>query len=101
MTIQASIARVIDGQDLTRDEMVVVMNAIMSGEATDAQIGGFLVGLRIKGETVEEIEGAAVVMREKATRILRTTSSCVSTALLRRMPWLRPTLDRVRPVTRP
>lgn len=69
MTIQAAIARVIDGHDLSRDEMVEVMNAIMSGEATDAQIGGFLVGLRMKGEAVDEIAGAAAVMREKATRI--------------------------------
>lgn len=69
MTIQDAIARVIDGHDLTRTEMVEVMNAIMSGDATDAQIGGFLVGLRIKGEAVDEIAGAAEVMREKATRI--------------------------------
>ncbi len=69
MTIQGAIARVIEGRDLMRDEMVEVMNAIMSGEATDAQIGGFLVGLRIKGETVDEIAGAAEVMRDKATRI--------------------------------
>ena len=69
MTIQEAIAQVIEGHDLTRPEMVEVMNAIMSGEATDAQIGGFLVGLRIKGESVDEIAGAAQVMREKATRI--------------------------------
>ena len=69
MTIQEAIAQVIEGHDLTRPEMVEVMNAIMSGEATDAQIGGVLVGLRIKGESVDEIAGAAQVMREKATRI--------------------------------
>ncbi|MFT5369926.1 MAG: anthranilate phosphoribosyltransferase [Candidatus Latescibacterota bacterium] len=69
MTIQEAIAKLIDGQNLTRDEMTGVMNQIMSGEATDAQIGAFLIALRIKGESVDEIVGAAAVMREKATLI--------------------------------
>ncbi len=69
MTIQDAIAKLIEGEDLTREETVGVMDQIMSGDATDAQIGAFLVALRLKGETVDEIAGAAEVMREKATRI--------------------------------
>ena len=49
--IQGAIARLLDGHDLTRDEAREAMNTIMSGEATPAQIGGFLVALRLKGET--------------------------------------------------
>ena len=69
MTIQEAIAKLIESEDLARDEMVSVMDQIMSGSATDAQIGGFLVGLRVKGESVQEISGAAEVMRDKATPI--------------------------------
>ena len=69
MNIQEAIAKVIEGKDLRRDEMTDAMNQIMSGEATDAQIGAFLIALRVKGESVEEIAGAASVMREKATPI--------------------------------
>ena len=49
MTIQESIAKLIEGQDLTRAETTAAMNQIMSGDATDAQIGAFLIALRIKG----------------------------------------------------
>ena len=69
MNIQEAIAKVIEGKDLRRDEMTDAMNQIMSGEATDAQIGAFLIALRVKGESVDEIAGAASVMREKATPI--------------------------------
>jgi anthranilate phosphoribosyltransferase len=64
MDIQQAIGRVIEGRDLSRAEMAAVMRAIMTGAATPAQIGGLLVALRMKGETVEEITGAAEVMRE-------------------------------------
>jgi anthranilate phosphoribosyltransferase len=67
--IKESISRVIDREDLNEKQMVGVMNEIMSGEATPAQIGSFITALRMKGETIEEISGAAMVMREKATRI--------------------------------
>ena len=67
--IKEAINTVILGKDLDEVEMVAVMNEIMSGEATDAQIGSFITALRMKGETVGEITGAARVMREKATRI--------------------------------
>ena len=69
MNMQEAIAKVIGGDDLRRDEMADAMNQIMSGEATDAQIGAFLIALRLKGESVDEITGAAAVMREKATPI--------------------------------
>ena len=79
MDIQAAIAQAIEGKDLTRTDMVSVMDAIMSGEAADAQIGGFLVALRIKGESIDEIRGAAEVMREKSTKIKTTHSVIVDT----------------------
>ncbi len=67
MNIKEAIGKVVTGQHLTEAEMVSVMNDIMSGSATDAQIGSFITALRMKGETVAEIVGAVRVMREKAT----------------------------------
>jgi len=67
--IREAIGRVIEGKDLDEKQMIGVMNEIMGGEATPAQIGSFITALRMKGETIEEISGAAMVMREKATRI--------------------------------
>lgn len=67
--IKEAISRIIENKDLDEKQMVGVMNEIMSGEATPAQIGSFITALRMKGETIEEISGAAKVMREKATRI--------------------------------
>ncbi len=67
--IKKAIARVVENQDLTEGEMIEVMNQIMSGECTPAQIGSFITALRMKGETIEEITGAARVMRERATPI--------------------------------
>ncbi|MEH6357615.1 MAG: anthranilate phosphoribosyltransferase [Pseudomonadales bacterium] len=69
MNMQQAIAAVIDKRDLSTDEMASVMRLIMTGEATEAQIGGFLIGLRIKGETVDEITGAAQVMRDLVKRV--------------------------------
>ena len=65
--IREAIAQVVTGKDLAEEEMIAVMQEIMSGEATDAQIGSFITALRMKGETVDEIVGAVRVMREKAT----------------------------------
>jgi len=69
MNIREAITHVVDGLDLSEEQMHDVMNDIMSGEATPAQIGSFLTGLRVKGETVEEITGAVRVMRQKVTVI--------------------------------
>lgn len=69
MNIQQAIKSVISAQDLSREQMTEVMQQIMTGEATPSQIGGFLVGLRMKGETVDEISAAAKVMRELATPV--------------------------------
>ena len=69
MDIKRAIAKVIDRHDLTGDEMTSVMRAIMTGGATPAQIAGFLVALRMKGETVDEIAAAAAVMRELASGV--------------------------------
>ncbi len=69
MNIKSAISHVIQGHDLSEDNMFSVMNEIMGGEATPAQIGSFITALRMKGETVEEITGAVRVMREKATPI--------------------------------
>lgn len=69
MDMQAAIRTVIEGQDLVPEEMSDIMQLIMTGQATQAQIGGFLIGLRMKGETVDEIAAAARVMRELAARV--------------------------------
>lgn len=69
MDMPTAIRRVTEGDDLGATEMTEVMRTIMSGEATPAQIGGFLIGLRMKGETIEEIAAAAGVMRELATPV--------------------------------
>ncbi|WP_101758194.1 anthranilate phosphoribosyltransferase [Oceanicoccus sp. KOV_DT_Chl] len=69
MNIQAAIAAVIENHSLRTEQMIAVMRQIMTGECTDAQIAGFLVALRMKGESVEEIIGAATVMRELATGV--------------------------------
>ena len=74
MGIKEAIQEVIKGNSLSEDEMAGVFEQIMSGGATDAQIGSFLTAIRLKGETVEEITGAARIMREKATKLKVKTS---------------------------
>lgn len=69
MEVKAALATVVEGNSLTTAEMKAVMNQIMTGQATDAQIGGLLIALRMKGETVEEITGAADAMRELAVPV--------------------------------
>ena len=64
MTIQEALTGLLEGRSLSQAEARDVMNQIMSGEATPAQMGGFLVALRLKGETADEIAGCAEAMRE-------------------------------------
>ncbi|MGD8175688.1 anthranilate phosphoribosyltransferase [Marinimicrobium sp. ARAG 43.8] len=66
MDLKQALARVVEKIDLSTEEMTTVMTEIMTGGATEAQIGGFLVGLRMKGETLDEITGAAMAMRDLA-----------------------------------
>jgi anthranilate phosphoribosyltransferase len=69
MEMKQALNAVVAKQDLTEEQMASVMETIMTGGATDAQIGGFLVALRMKGETIDEITGAARVMRKLATKV--------------------------------
>ena len=67
--IREAIDIVVSGHSLTREQATEVMQEIMEGEATPAQLGAFLTALRLKGESTEEIAGMAAVMREKALRV--------------------------------
>jgi anthranilate phosphoribosyltransferase len=78
--MQTTLARLLDGHDLTRDEARTAMNTIMSGEATPAQIGGFLVALRLKGETADEIAGCAEAMRAHVLAVKPKREDLVDTA---------------------
>ena len=80
MDIQTAIKSMIARQDLSGEDMAAVMRQIMTGECTGSQIGGFLVGLHMKGETVDEISAAAKVMRELATRVEVDDDHLVDTA---------------------
>ena len=77
--IQEAIQALIAGADLDREKARAVMDQIMSGGATDAQIGAFLIALRIKGESVDEIVGCAEGMREKATPIETARTDLIDT----------------------
>lgn len=69
MEIKQALAHLVDGQNLTCQQMTDVMQQVMTGAITPAQMGAFLVALRIKGETIDEITGAAQVMRNLATPV--------------------------------
>jgi anthranilate phosphoribosyltransferase len=69
MNINQAIKAVIEKKNLNESDMIDVMNSIMTGQTTDAQIGAFLVGLSMKGETIEEITASAKVMRSLATPV--------------------------------
>lgn len=69
MNIQTALKTLVEGQDLSQDDMQVVMRQIMTGECAESQIGAFLMALRIKGESVAEITGAAMIMRELSTKV--------------------------------
>ena len=80
MEIQAAIKSVMAHTDLSVDDMTSIMQQIMTGECTASQIGGFLVGLRMKGETVDELSAAARVMRDLSTRVEVSCDHLVDTA---------------------
>ena len=69
MTLQQALEQWVEGRDISRDAMRAVMTTVMTGEASQAQIGALLVALRMKGEAIEEIAGAAEVMRELVTPV--------------------------------
>ncbi len=79
MNIVEALKKVIENQDLTENEMVAVMNQIMEGEALASQLAAFLTALRMKGESVSEIVGAARVMREKAVSVSVESEDVVDT----------------------
>ncbi len=79
MNMPTAIQLLIDRQNLDSKQMDSCMRLIMTGQATHAQIGGFLVGLRMKGETVEEITAAAKVMRELSTKVQVSKEHLVDT----------------------
>jgi anthranilate phosphoribosyltransferase len=78
--IQEALGRILDGKSLSRDEARAVMEEIMAGEATPAQIGGFLVALRFKGETADEIAGCAEAMRAHVVSVRPERQDLVDTA---------------------
>jgi anthranilate phosphoribosyltransferase len=77
--IREAIEKAVEKQDLKESETMQVVEEIMEGEATPAQIGAFLTALRMKGETVEEVTGAARIMRQRAVRIDARSSIVVDT----------------------
>lgn len=77
--IKDAIKKIVEGKNLTREEAALTMDTIMRGDATPSQISAFIVGLRMKGETVEEITGCAEKMREHAVNIYPHTKDLVDT----------------------
>jgi len=69
MDIQTALGRIAEGHDLSTEEMAAVMRQIMSAGSTDVQIGAFLLGMRVKGETIDEITGGVQVLREFASGV--------------------------------
>lgn len=79
MKIQEALSKVVEHLDLSREQMRDVMQQVMTGQCTDAQIGGFLVALRMKSESIDEIAAAAEVMRELATPVVISQPNAVDT----------------------
>lgn len=75
--MQEAIQKVVDRHDLTQEEAKQVMKEMLSGEATQAQLGSFLTAMRMKGETLEELTGFAAVLKEKAEHIAPHTGNYV------------------------
>ena len=80
MVFKDVLGQLLERQDLTQDAMLGVMRQVMSGELTSAQISAFLIALRAKGETVDEIAAAAMVMRELSTKVnIQDTAHLIDT----------------------
>ena len=80
MQIQTALAKIVESKNLSREESAQVFNLIMTGETTDAQIGAFLAAMRVKGETAEELAGAAETMRSLSSKVpLTSTEKLVDT----------------------
>lgn len=79
MDMKQALKVVVENRNLSESEMMAVMELIMTGQASEAQIGGFLVALRMKGETIDEITGAARVMRKLATTVSINAENLVDT----------------------
>lgn len=79
MEFQGYIRKITEGETLNHDEMTAAMREIMTGGATPAQVGGFLIAMRMRGETVDELSAAASVMRELATKVEVNTVHLVDT----------------------
>ncbi|WP_027852913.1 anthranilate phosphoribosyltransferase [Marinobacterium litorale] len=77
MDIKQALSKVVEHIDLSREEMVDVMRQVMTGQCSESQIAGFLVALRMKSESIDEITGAAQVMRELATPVNATSGPLV------------------------
>src|SRR4029079_5217226 len=80
MNVQEALARLLEGRNPSRAEARAVMNEVMAGEATPAQIGGLLIALRVKGETANEIAGCAEAMREHVLAVRPPRDDLVDTA---------------------
>jgi len=80
MTVQQALGRLLDGHSLSRDEARAVMNEVMGGQATQAQIGALLAALRMKGETAQEIAGCAEAMRSHVLEVRPARQDLVDTA---------------------
>jgi len=77
--IKEAISKLIDKTDLTREEAKQVMEEIMTGQASEAQISAYLVAMRIKGETIDEITGSAEIMRQHAVKISSKNTNLLDT----------------------
>ena len=87
--IQQAIERIVSGLSLSREEAAEVMNEIMSGRATPAQFGSFVTGMRIKGETPEELVGMVQTMRAKSLHV-KSDGPLVDTCGTGGEAWLAP-----------